>query len=269
MLWSSLPLSLSLSAAGETTSQTDVIVEEMDFISALERLVPSVSDQELQHYKMIQAQISQRPWQPYLKKSYYYISVPTVSGGIRCVLAIGWMRNSYYLPEKDKREKLISAWNTSSWFAVPLSPFILGLTFVNSLLLYLTLWPAIILFFCNNSHRLPEESPAIIDVRPRWKSGALEMYRFHMGHVVTISNVKHGLYIETSIFGYIFTPCLVVGLVVAGKGTSDSRDKRFIKHVCHYSIAFSSSWLSPAIQSLVDTVLAILWKLHCTSSHSV
>lgn len=45
--------------SGETTSQTDVVVEERDFLIALDRLVPSVSDQELQHYQIIQNQISQ------------------------------------------------------------------------------------------------------------------------------------------------------------------------------------------------------------------
>lgn len=39
--------------AGETVDQTQVCVGEDDFLEALDNLVPSVSELELQHYKAI------------------------------------------------------------------------------------------------------------------------------------------------------------------------------------------------------------------------
>ena len=39
--------------------ESQVIVEEEDFLNAIHGLVPSVPDQELQHYKQIQQQFNQ------------------------------------------------------------------------------------------------------------------------------------------------------------------------------------------------------------------
>ncbi|XP_038066239.1 peroxisome assembly factor 2-like [Patiria miniata] len=44
--------------SGDSSDETSVVVEEQDFFSALESLVPSVSEQELLHYQQLQAQIS-------------------------------------------------------------------------------------------------------------------------------------------------------------------------------------------------------------------
>ncbi|XP_063959039.1 peroxisomal ATPase PEX6-like [Lytechinus pictus] len=44
--------------AGETTDQSSIVVEENDFLQALDRLVPSISELELNHYKQIQNRIS-------------------------------------------------------------------------------------------------------------------------------------------------------------------------------------------------------------------
>ncbi|XP_072031477.1 peroxisomal ATPase PEX6-like [Amphiura filiformis] len=45
--------------AGEPVTESQVVVEEEDFIAALQGLVPSVPEQELQHYKQIQQQFNQ------------------------------------------------------------------------------------------------------------------------------------------------------------------------------------------------------------------
>ncbi|XP_022094696.1 peroxisome assembly factor 2-like [Acanthaster planci] len=44
--------------SGDAADETSVVVDEQDFLLALETLVPSVSEQELQHYQQLQAQIS-------------------------------------------------------------------------------------------------------------------------------------------------------------------------------------------------------------------
>ena len=43
---------------GNTEDELSIVVDQEDFMVALESLVPSVSEQELQHYQQIQNQIS-------------------------------------------------------------------------------------------------------------------------------------------------------------------------------------------------------------------